>query len=46
MILTLLNRPFSSSERFFFKLFDAETDVEQFRIDVRINLAISNDFDF
>lgn len=46
VILTLLNRPFSSSERYFFKLLDAETDVEQFRIDVRINLAISNDFDF
>lgn len=44
--LTLLNRPFSSSERYFFKLLDTETDVEQFRIDVRINLAISNDFDF
>jgi uncharacterized protein (TIGR02687 family) len=44
--LTLLNRPFSSSERYFFKLLDAQTDVEQFRIDVRINLAISNDFDF
>ena len=46
VILTLLNRPFSSSESYFFKLLDAETDVEQFRIDVRINLAISNDFDF
>lgn len=46
VILTLLNRPFSSSERYFFKLLDTETDVEQFRIDVRINLAISNDFDF
>ena len=46
VILTLLNRPFSSSERYFLKLLDAETDVEQFRIDVRINLAISNDFDF
>ncbi|MDM8351248.1 BREX-1 system phosphatase PglZ type A, partial [Pseudomonas sp. sp1636] len=46
VILTLLNRSFSSSERYFFKLLDAETDVEQFRIDVRINLAISNDFDF
>ncbi|WP_455231066.1 BREX-1 system phosphatase PglZ type A [Geopseudomonas aromaticivorans] len=46
VILTLLNRPFSSSERYFFKLLDAETEVEQFRIDVRINLAISNDFDF
>ncbi|MDT4877449.1 hypothetical protein FQZ97_1129670 [compost metagenome] len=44
--LTLLNRPFSSSERYSLKLLDAETDVEQFRIDVRINLAISNDFDF
>lgn len=46
VILTLLNRPFSSSERYFLKLLDAETGVEQFRIDVRINLAISNDFDF
>ncbi|MED5609478.1 BREX-1 system phosphatase PglZ type A [Pseudomonas sp. JH-2] len=44
--LTLLNRPFSSSERYFLRLLDAETDVEQFRIEVRINLAISNDFDF
>ncbi|MEI4521762.1 BREX-1 system phosphatase PglZ type A [Pseudomonas sp. CCNWLW23] len=46
VILTLLNRPFSSSERYYFKLLDTETGVEQFRIDVRINLAISNDFDF
>jgi uncharacterized protein (TIGR02687 family) len=46
VILTLLNRPFPSGERYYFKLLDAETDVEQFRIDVRINLAISNDFDF
>lgn len=46
VVLTLLNRPFTGSERYFFQLLDAETDVEQFRIEVRIKLAISNDFDF
>lgn len=44
--LSLSGGPFSKAESFYLVITDADTTVEIFRIEVRIDLAINNDFDF
>lgn len=46
VMLTLLNRTFSSKESYHLKLTDADTGIEHYRTAVRIDLAFTNDFDF
>lgn len=44
--LSLAGGPFSKAETFSLVITDADTTVEIFRIEVRIELAFNNDFDF